>query len=187
VDDESGSRSTTPIDAGASATALRIATGAEAPLDQVLADAPAGPATTLGMPTGTVLTGALLALNHGLGVLGLASGARQFGAELSSARLDPGNLQAADLITSFVPFGLSTLDHAIERYLAPADDLDPPADATSVPSREVRATLTVAAAALALDVAVRVRRARRRTDEQDGEPGASLVPGLPGLWRMSRP
>jgi hypothetical protein len=102
--------------------------------------------------------------------------------------LDVPDPQMADLITGFLPIGRASLESAIDRFLDPFDDLG-----AAMPDQLhgslslVPASLAVAVTVLALDVAIRLRRARGEETEADDDAGLVPFPGLPGLWRWSRP
>ena len=84
--------------------------------------------------------------------------------------------QAADLITSFLPFDRSSLEAAIDRFLDPFDDLASSMPGLRGPMGLVPASLAVAVTVLAVDVALRLRRSAGRGGRGGRRGGPRRVP-----------
>ena len=100
--------------------------------------------------------------------------------------LDAPDPQLADVITSLAPFGLASLEEAIDRFLEPIDGLASSMTAMNRPMGLVSASLAIAVTVATVEVAVRLRRSRDEESQGgiDAEPGR--FPGLPGLGRWPR-
>jgi hypothetical protein len=117
----------------------------------------------------------------------VGSGVVEVAGTRSEPRFETPDPQAADMITSLLPFDRATLEAAIDQLLDPIDGLASSMPGLRGPMGLVTASLAVAVTVLTVDLAIRVRRSRGEEVEFDGDEALVAFPGLPGIRRWSRP
>ena len=90
--------------------------------------------------------------------------------------------RSSDLLTEFLPFDRASLEDAIDRFLAPLEDLGGELANWSSPTSLLPAATVVATAALASEV---LRRRYRRDDGEDARRGPRPIsPVIPTAWSL---